>query len=242
MENYVGKRLQNRRLKNILCRPPIHLSQMNQLYRMLSDVFDPCAFIYYLITPLPVSKKTIYCVDNLNKSILDKFNEEKAWENDPALIYTFNEEFTIWKGKDKLSNRYLISSANEGAYINGITIKHRRIDGGCDILTLATNKELSKNHIESHYPVIIKIIKEFNNSLARSKSSSSENNTIVQSLSFREIEVIKLAADGYTSEETAEFLFVTKSTVNFHLKKIIIKLGCTNKTQAVAKALLSNIL
>ncbi len=55
-------------------------------------------------------------------------------------------------------------------------------------------------------------------------------------LSDREIEVLRLVADGLSNKEIAERLFVAAGTVKRHVHNIYAKLDATSRTQAVARA------
>jgi DNA-binding NarL/FixJ family response regulator len=55
-------------------------------------------------------------------------------------------------------------------------------------------------------------------------------------LTPREREVLQLVAGGATNREVAETLFVSRHTVNFHMKNILQKLHLRNRAQAVAYA------
>jgi LuxR family transcriptional regulator len=55
-------------------------------------------------------------------------------------------------------------------------------------------------------------------------------------LSLREIDVLKLAADGKTAYESARILNLSARTINFHVSSAIAKLGVTNKLSAVIAA------
>jgi LuxR family maltose regulon positive regulatory protein len=55
-------------------------------------------------------------------------------------------------------------------------------------------------------------------------------------LKAREIEVLKLVADGQTNKEIARQLHITLRTVKFHMTGIFTKLGVDNRMQAVSKA------
>jgi len=55
-------------------------------------------------------------------------------------------------------------------------------------------------------------------------------------LSAREIEVLKLSADGKTAYEISRILNLSERTVNFHVHRSIEKLGVCNKISAVIKA------
>ena len=61
-------------------------------------------------------------------------------------------------------------------------------------------------------------------------------------LTPREAEVLRLGADGATSEEIASALHLTEHTVKSHLKRIQGKLGARNRTHAVALALRSGLI
>ena len=51
-------------------------------------------------------------------------------------------------------------------------------------------------------------------------------------ISARDIEVLKLVADGMSNEEIAEKLFISKNTVKNHIAGIISKLAVKDRTQA----------
>ncbi|MNY49746.1 HTH-type quorum sensing-dependent transcriptional regulator VjbR [compost metagenome] len=55
-------------------------------------------------------------------------------------------------------------------------------------------------------------------------------------LTPREVDVLKLAADGKTAYESARILNLSARTVNFHVQESIRKLGVNNKISAVITA------
>jgi DNA-binding NarL/FixJ family response regulator len=56
-------------------------------------------------------------------------------------------------------------------------------------------------------------------------------------LSPRELEVVKLIAEGYTSEEIAEQLFISKKTVDRHRANVLEKLGMRNRVELTRYAI-----
>ena len=64
----------------------------------------------------------------------------------------------------------------------------------------------------------------------------------VARLSSRECEVLRLAAEGKTSFESAVILGLTERTINFHISRSIEKLNASNKTNAVVKAILMGLI
>ncbi len=63
----------------------------------------------------------------------------------------------------------------------------------------------------------------------------SRNNKPVR-LTKREIEVLSLIAQGRSSQEVADALFVSKRTVDFHLANIYEKLNVNNRVKAFRRA------
>jgi DNA-binding CsgD family transcriptional regulator len=55
-------------------------------------------------------------------------------------------------------------------------------------------------------------------------------------LTQREIEVLSLIAQGHSSKEAADVLYVSKRTVDFHLANIYDKLQVSNRVQAFRAA------
>lgn len=61
--------------------------------------------------------------------------------------------------------------------------------------------------------------------------------SLLKELTLRELEVLKLVARGKTNQEIAEELFISKATVKVHVRHTISKLGVSDRTQAVVRAL-----
>jgi LuxR family maltose regulon positive regulatory protein len=59
---------------------------------------------------------------------------------------------------------------------------------------------------------------------------------LIEPLSERELEVLRLIAEGLTNPEIASRLFLSLHTIKAHARHIYGKLGVRNRTQAVAKA------
>ena len=56
------------------------------------------------------------------------------------------------------------------------------------------------------------------------------------SLSDREMEVLKLVAQGKTNKQLASDLTISESTVKYHLRNILDKLHLENRAQVIAYA------
>ena len=58
-----------------------------------------------------------------------------------------------------------------------------------------------------------------------------------EGLTSRELEILRLMVHGDSNPDIAEKLFVSRSTVKFHVSNILMKLGTATRTEAVAVAL-----
>ena len=63
-----------------------------------------------------------------------------------------------------------------------------------------------------------------------------------EDLTAREIEVLRLIHDGYLNKQIADQLAIAETTVNFHIKNIVDKLGANDRTHAVTIALRRGLL
>jgi NarL family two-component system response regulator LiaR len=66
--------------------------------------------------------------------------------------------------------------------------------------------------------------------------------TVGYDLTDREREILKLMAEGSSNPEIAKKLFVSRSTIKFHVSNILSKLGAESRTEAVAIAIHNNLL
>jgi two-component system NarL family response regulator len=64
----------------------------------------------------------------------------------------------------------------------------------------------------------------------------------IQTLSFREVEVLKLVAAGASNRGVADQLTISEATVKSHLRNIMDKLQVKNRAQAVARAISHGVL
>jgi DNA-binding NarL/FixJ family response regulator len=64
----------------------------------------------------------------------------------------------------------------------------------------------------------------------------------VESLTQREIELLRLVAEGMSNKAIAQTLSISENTVKYHMKNILQKLGVQNRTEAVTQAIRAGLL
>ena len=63
-----------------------------------------------------------------------------------------------------------------------------------------------------------------------------------EDLTPRELDVLRLIRDGYRNKQIADQLSIAETTVNFHIKNLVDKLGANDRTHAVTIALRRGLL
>jgi DNA-binding NarL/FixJ family response regulator len=61
-------------------------------------------------------------------------------------------------------------------------------------------------------------------------------------LTTREVEIVRLVADGQSNRDIAEVLGITESTVKVHVRHVMEKLGANDRTEAVVIAIRRGII
>jgi LuxR family maltose regulon positive regulatory protein len=78
--------------------------------------------------------------------------------------------------------------------------------------------------------------------ISTNKELTNSTPTLVEPLSDREIEVLRLVAEGYKYKEIAERLVVSINTIRYHTSNVYGKLEANNRTQAIGRARELNLL
>jgi DNA-binding NarL/FixJ family response regulator len=71
---------------------------------------------------------------------------------------------------------------------------------------------------------------------------ASRHDKPVTPLSDREIEIIRLLAEGLSNRSVSERLSLSENTIKYHLKNILQKLNVQNRTEAVMYAVRNNLI
>jgi LuxR family transcriptional regulator, maltose regulon positive regulatory protein len=117
----------------------------------------------------------------------------------------------------------------------------RFVDGGepVRLLLLDIQSSIEKQpggQSRSHRAYVDRIISAFDRSTEKQSIGSPKNSGLIESLSERELEVLRLIAKGLTNTEISQRLVLALSTVKGHNLRIFGKLQAQNRTEAVARA------
>ncbi len=86
-------------------------------------------------------------------------------------------------------------------------------------------------------PVVAsKLLRHVGQQQRETMSKRGDQQPLVEELTERELEVLRLLAQGMPNKEIAAHLVISERTAKFHVSSIMSKLGATNRTEAVSLA------
>ncbi len=91
--------------------------------------------------------------------------------------------------------------------------------------------------IEAAYTGLVLLDPEITQNLAARIRQSKQSIAAPDDLTPREIEVLRMLADGLSNREMASRLSISDHTVKFHVSSILEKLGAATRTEAVTRGI-----
>lgn len=105
------------------------------------------------------------------------------------------------------------------------------------MINTGANSIVMKSDDISELQTAIRLVRQGDNYFSSHFRECCEEMERHQTLSDREIEILRLIADGLVSKDIANQLFVSQNTIEFHRKNIMRKLGVTNMAQLVKEGI-----
>jgi len=132
----------------------------------------------------------------------------------------------------------MMQEAKQAGLSSGFSIPIHGALGEFGALSLASPEKLSaqSNKIIEAIPHAVLIISAVQEALK--KVAQGESPATIQ-LTKRESECLTWAAEGKSAWEVSQILGCAERTIIFHLTNAALKLGSTNRYQAISKAILS---
>ncbi|MBS0053873.1 autoinducer binding domain-containing protein [Yersinia sp. Marseille-Q3913] len=204
------------------------------------------SFFSFVIREIyPITESRIYTFDNYNDSWRTLYEKNKLWKIDPVIFYKPmpQVEYAVWDSLFFKGHEEIWAYGVEYGYQSGITFGMPLPQGYHSILSLSnmshsiTPKEISL--AQSYFSKIC--VKIINSIILNAESPITFNKSNI-TLTKRELMILMFSVDGMTSHEIAAKIFISKSTVDFHMLNIIKKLNCKNKFQAISKALIMGLI
>jgi len=128
---------------------------------------------------------------------------------------------------------------------NALVIMLTSSDGNAEIdraLRAGAASYILKSMPKSEILAVIRAVKSGRRHIPNSVASRLAAHLLDNNLTPRELEVLRLIRDGHRNKQIAYELAISETTVNFHIKNLVDKLGANDKTHAVIIALRRSLL
>jgi DNA-binding NarL/FixJ family response regulator len=128
---------------------------------------------------------------------------------------------------------------------NALVIMLTSSDGNAEIdraLRAGAASYILKSMPKSELLAVIRAVKSGRRHIPNSVASRLADHLLDNNLTPRELEVLRLIRDGHRNKQIAYELAISETTVNFHIKNLVDKLGANDKTHAVIIALRRSLL
>ena len=165
---------------------------------------------------------TVNCATNARQAI-------QLTVNHPYNLYIIDVELPDMTGIELV--RSLKTLSPDSAFI--FHTIHDELWTLRQMINSGANAIVMKSDDTSELLAAIGQVLEGNNYFSAHFRQACEEMEHYQTLSDREIEILRLIAEGLPSKDIAERLFVSQNTIEFHRKRIMRKLGVTNMAQLV---------
>jgi DNA-binding NarL/FixJ family response regulator len=128
---------------------------------------------------------------------------------------------------------------------NALVIMLTGSDGNAEIdraLRAGAASYVLKSMPKAEMLAVIRAVKSGRRHIPAEVASRLAAHLLDNDLTPRELEVLRLIRDGYRNKQIAYELAISETTVNFHIKNLVDKLGANDRTHAVIIALRRSLL
>ncbi|MDG4830479.1 response regulator transcription factor [Solwaraspora sp. WMMD1047] len=133
------------------------------------------------------------------------------------VLSTFRHDEYVWGALRAGASGFLLKRASPERLVDAV----RTVAAGDTLLDPSVTRDLVE-HFVRRSPV--------------GSTVSTEAAGRLSGLTPREIQVLRLVAEGYSNEEIAELLVIAESTAKTHVKRVLAKIGARDRAQAVVLA------
>lgn len=221
-----------------------NVTDEKQIHEFLVDLSRGLQLDYFLLSvsfPVSIIKSELMIIDNYPQPVSRLYQIENILKTDPIVHYCVKNHSPIFWGK-------LISPELKGINRNLFPINQSGFafplhgpmaSFGMLNLSTASDKPNCEDILSEALTVFQIVIPYLQDAIVTIRNKSHDHKT---QLTSREIECLTWATEGKSAWEIAHILGCSERTVTFHLNNATAKLKCTNRYQAIAKAILTGVI
>lgn len=199
-------------------------------------------FMYGSRIPTSFVRPQVIIISGYDKDWWDHYTSESYMSIDPIVEYGSKNILPLqWHELDAEhhSNKRVRRMMNESAEFglkSGMSFPVHTTRGEAAMLSFASSKapENNRQHMQYVAPHLMYFACHLHESVMRIFHTTQDVESI--DLTARERECLLWAAEGKTSDETADILNISESTVRFHLNNAARKLNVYSRRHAIARA------
>jgi DNA-binding CsgD family transcriptional regulator len=222
------------------------VDEITRLCRLQSQQLGFDAFVYALRIPTRVSEARLIVINGYPEAWISHYFESDFNLHDPVLAHCKKHVVPLeWHAPGLVSSAESARVMNEATEFGlrfGISVPVHTPHGELGVLSLALNQRLvaAQEITRRALPYAQLMASYVHEAVYRVFSLAADR--AEQTLTAREQECLRWAADGKTSWEIARLLNLSERTVNFHLNNATIKLDACNRQHAVVRAVLGGLI
>lgn len=138
------------------------------------------------------------------------------------VLTTFNHDEYVWGALRAGASGFLLKRASPERLIDAV----RTVAAGEALLDPAVTRDLVAHFV----------------ALGGHRAPGGDLDRLLARLTEREVQVLRLAAQGYSNAEIADVLVIAESTAKTHVKRILAKIDARDRAQAVVIAYQSGLM
>ena len=215
-----------------------------QIKEFLFHLIDTLQVDYFLLGisfPLSIIKSDILIIDNYPEGWRKIYEDLRLIRKTPIVRYCAENHSPIfWSQVDDEEIQEIKKTLFSG-YQAGFTLPLHGPMGTFGIfnLSLAAGNSNCESSLLKALPTAQLVIPHLQDAIMRIRK---EQDVKKVKFTTREIECLTWATEGKSAWEIAKILDCSERTITFHLNNATTKLNCTNRYQAISKAILTGVI
>jgi len=223
------------------------VSDIKTVLVKIREYFEFANVTYAVKLPQTFTQSSLLLISDYPVEWFKRYGEQGYINVDPVVSHCLNSqtpyEWQRFKEHSKKEVIDFVGEADEFKLRDGISVGMPSFDGKPGLISLASDHQLTLSHRQRHQiNICLNTLQPFLHTRICQVTDTSQQSNISIHLTEREKTCLVWVAEGKTAHDIAAILVVSEATVVFHLKNAIQKLDVTNRSQAIARAVLLGLI
>ena len=227
-----------------LCQTAETVDEIHNICSIASNQFGFEQFMYGSRVPTSFVRPQLIIISGYRKDWWDRYTEQEYMKIDPIVDYCQNSILPLqWHelkhpAQDNRQVKQLMNESEDFGFNSGLSFPVHTPKGETAMLSFSSSEtpKQAAPRMQEASPQLMMLAYHIHESVMRIFRSSDKISPAVI-LTAREKECLLWAAEEKTSDETAQILRISESTVRFHLNNAARKLNVHTRRHAIARAI-----